>query len=93
MTRFVLWCCVALAAGHLAGQETAPQPEDCVVRKGDVALASAEYKAKTYRFRLAGCKEQFLSDPERYSQLYDALAELAAAGEQVRPQPSSLVPS
>ena len=70
----------------------AQEPEDCIANK-DNAAATAEYQGKTYRFRSTECRDQFLSDPERYSQLYDALAELAAAGEEVRAEPASLVPS
>ena len=74
----------------LAAPLVAQQPEECRVTKSDI---SVEYAAKTYFFSNEACREQFLSDPERYSQLYDALAELEAAGKPVTPQPASLVPS
>ena len=78
----------------LATQSAVPAPEDCVLRRGERAAATAEYKGKTYEFRQAACKDEFLSDPERYSQLYDALAELAAEGVAVeRSRDASLVPS
>ena len=69
-------------------------PEECLVLKGKAA-ASATYAGKTYGFRYAECREQFLADPERYSQLYDALRELAAEGAALAPPAAdeSLVPS
>jgi YHS domain-containing protein len=57
-------------------------PEECL-KGGKVRV---EHGGKTYRLATEECREQFLSDPERYAQLYDALAELEA-------QPASLVPS
>lgn len=64
-------------------------PEECLVPKSDITAA---YGGKTYAFRYADCREQFLEEPERFSQLYDALAELQAAGE-APPRTESLVPS
>ena len=64
-----------------------PQPEQCLA-KGDVTVTHA---GRTYRLASEECRQQFLSDPERYAQLYDALLELAAAGE--TPRIPSLVPS
>jgi len=68
-------------------------PEECLVGKGDAA-ATVTHGGKTYRFRYAECRDEFLTDPERFSQLYDALIELQQSGETVAP-PSrpSLVPS
>ncbi|HYC89738.1 MAG TPA: hypothetical protein VEO54_11045 [Thermoanaerobaculia bacterium] len=63
-------------------------PEECLTRKSGITAA---YGGKTYAFRYADCREQFLEDPERFSQLYDALLELQAAGEV--PRTASLVPS
>jgi len=66
-------------------------PEECISGKG---ATSVEYAGKTYRFAFADCREEFLSDPERYAQLYDALLELQAAGRVVERAPAaSLVPS
>ena len=65
-------------------------PEECLTRKSDI---TAEYGGKTYAFRYADCREQFLEEPERFSQLYDALLELQAAGEAAPPRTESLVPS
>ncbi len=66
-------------------------PEECLATKGSITAA---YGGKTYTFRYADCREQFLEDPERYAQLYDALLELQAAGETIDTRPAeSLVPS
>ena len=62
-------------------------PEECLTAKSDI---TATYGGKTYAFRYADCREQFLEDPERFAQLYDALLELEAAGQSTSP---SLVPS
>ena len=64
-------------------------PEECLTKKSDI---TATYGGKTYAFRHADCREQFLEDPERFSQLYDALAELEAEGTSIAPR-ASLVPS
>jgi hypothetical protein len=69
-------------------------PEECLVLEGK-AVATATHADKTYRFRYTECRDQFLTDPDRYAQLYDALLELAAEGV-VLEAPStdeSLVPS
>ena len=84
---------IAAFAGMAAG--TAPAPEACMVKPGAVAAASTVYNGRPYFFASIECGEEFLSDPERYSQLYDALSELAASGVPVKPTPAdeSLVPS
>ena len=67
-------------------------PEECVVTSGRPAV-TVEHGGKTYGFRFADCREEFLSDPERYAQLYDALLEMHAAGMEVAKPQESLVPS
>lgn len=67
-------------------------PEECLVAR-EKAAVTVEHAGKTYAFRFADCRDEFLSDPERYSQLYDALLELQAEGKAVRNTPPSLVPS
>lgn len=67
-------------------------PEECLVVKGEPA-ATVTYDGKTYRFRYAECRDEFLTDPERFSQLYDALIELQKSGEAIAPSRPSLVPS
>jgi hypothetical protein len=76
---------VTLLAATLA---TAAPPEFEQCLGGEIAVT---HNAKTYRLASEACREQFLSDPERFAQLYDALQELAAAGE--KPRVASLVPS
>jgi hypothetical protein len=63
-------------------------PEECL-GKG----FTAEYQGKTYSFRYEDCRAEFLKDPERYAQLYDALLEMAAEGQKVEAPRASLVPS
>ena len=52
------------------------------------------YGGKTYHLANDACRTQFLGDPERYAQLYDALEELAREGAPLQaPAKASLVPS
>ena len=67
-------------------------PRECVVTSGKPA-ATAEHAGKTYAFRFEDCRDEFLKDPERYSQLYDALLELQSEGKRIAAAPPSLVPS
>lgn len=74
----------------------AVRPTDCIADPKD-AVTFAEYGGKNYYFKSQACKDEFLADPERYSQLYDALLELKAQGKPVqKPKPldnASQVPS
>jgi len=63
-------------------------PEECLGKE-----FATEWQGKTYTFRYADCRDEFLKDPERYAQLYDALLEMQAAGQKVEPPRASLVPS
>lgn len=85
---------LALLLGGAAAA-VAQTPEECVVQRGQAVAATATHGGKAYRFASAACRDVFLSDPERYAQLYDALEELAAAGRTPAPAPreASLVPS
>ena len=66
-------------------------PEECVTERSEIV---ATYGGRTYAFRYADCREQFLEDPERFAQLYDTLLEMQAAGETIEPaREASLVPS
>lgn len=66
-------------------------PEECVTRRSEI---TATHAGKIYAFRYADCREEFLTDPERYAQLYDALLEMEQQGLAVeRSAPRSLVPS
>ena len=67
-------------------------PEECVVLEGRPAVTVA-HGGRTYPLRHAECRDEFLTDPERYAQLYDALLEIHAAGRVVEPEKPSLVPS
>jgi YHS domain-containing protein len=67
-------------------------PEECLVTRG-AAPFSVVHGAKTYGFRYADCREEFLTDPERFAQLYDALLEMHAEGLKVEKPKASLVPS
>lgn len=70
---------------------TLHSPEECVTSKSEITAA---YAGRTYAFRYADCRDEFLSDPERYAQLYDALLEMQAEGMVVaKPRGESLVPS
>ena len=83
---------VMLAATVALAQE-APAPEECLRKSEDASAVVVSHQGKTYHLASDACRAQFLSDPERYSQLYDALAELAAEGAPLRPATPSLVPS
>jgi hypothetical protein len=76
-----------------AAAQTAPAPEQCLARADDAAALLVTHGAKTYRMADAACRDQFLSDPERFAQLYDALLELEAEGVVLPPATPSLVPS
>ena len=82
----------ALAIAFHAVAQEAPTPEQCRTR--DEGALTVTFGEKTYRVASEACREQFLSDPERYAQLFDALEELEAAGKPVAPPATaSLVPS
>jgi len=70
---------------------TLHSPEECVTAKSEITTT---YGGKTYAFRFADCREEFLKEPERFAQLYDALLEMQAEGIAVtKPPAESLVPS
>ena len=75
-----------------SGAQEAPAPESCLATT-DGAAVVVSHGGKSYRLASEACRRQFLSDPERYAQLYDALAELEQAGKPLAPPPASLVPS
>lgn len=94
--RQLLIFLLASAGPLLAQVPSSPKPADCLVTDPRDAVAAAEYGGKTYHFNSAACKDEFLTDPERYSQLYDALLELRAKGQLAKAKPrdeASLVPS
>ena len=76
---------------NTSAQDTV-NPTDCHAAAGHAGAIAVEHEGETYHVTSEPCRQQFLSDPERYAQLFDALAELEAAGRDV-PPPASLVPS
>jgi YHS domain-containing protein len=83
-----------LAAHPLAAfAQEAPEPEQCLAIRDAAAPVIVTHAGKTYQLASDACRAQFLSDPERYAQLYDALLELAAEGQKLRAPAPSLVPS
>lgn len=79
-----------VAAALFAAALSAVEPETCIAPGGTVIVEQA---GKRYALASSDCRDLFLSDPERYSQLFDALTELAAAGKPAAPAQPSLVPS
>ncbi len=72
----------------------APPGAECILPGPKDAAASIEHEGKTYYFRDPACKDEFLTDPERFSQLYDTLLELKAEGQPVpKAAPASAVPA
>ena len=93
MIRAGILAAVMAAGAALASAQDAPAPEECLAKAGDASALVVTHGGKPYRMVNDTCREQFLSDPERYSQLYDALLELEAEGTPLRAAPPSLVPS
>ena len=92
--RSVVTFLTAFAVSMSLSAQTAPEPEACLARTSSSITASAEHNGVRYDFTSEVCKAQFLSDPDRYAQLYDALRELEAeSGKPVAPPQPSLVPS
>ena len=89
MRRAAVGLLAVLVASPALAQEPKNDPETCLVAKRGVVV---EHAGKPYRLRDDACREEFLSDPERFAQLYDAIAELRAAGQTVT-KSESLVPS
>lgn len=94
MMRRLLAALVFAMTASLAVAEDPPSPEECLVQKSGAPAVEVPYGDKTYRLANDACRAEFLTDPERYAQLYDALAELAAEGKPLAaPRSASLVPS
>ena len=79
-----------VAAALFAAALSAVEPETCIAPGGTVIV---EHAGKRYALASSDCRDLFLSDPERYSQIFDALTELATAGKPAAPAQPSLVPS
>lgn len=83
-----------MAAAAIALAQQPPAPEECLAKTGDASAVSVSYGGKSYLLAGEACRAQFLTDPERYAQLYDALRELEAEGTPLRARATpSLVPS
>jgi YHS domain-containing protein len=84
---------IALATTAAVAQN-APAPEECVAKRGDASAVVVAHDGKSYRLANDACRAEFLTDPERYAQLYDALLELEKEGTRLAaPAAPSLVPS
>lgn len=93
LAAFIL-AVINTAAGAVAVAQDAPAPEKCLARSDDASALTVTHGGKTYRMANEACRAQFVADPERYAQLYDALLELEAEGTPLRaPATPSLVPS
>lgn len=67
-------------------------PPSCLAAADDPASVQVAYGGRTFSLTSVECRKEFLTDPERYAQLYDALRELQQKGK-AAPAPRSLVPS
>jgi YHS domain-containing protein len=67
----------AIAATLGVGTAAAVEFETCIPAAGETPAFTVEHAGKTYGLRTEECRVEFLSDPERYAQLYEALQELA----------------
>jgi YHS domain-containing protein len=84
---------LAALASTAATPAAALDFETCIPRPGETPAFSVEHGGKTYALRTEECREEFLSDPERYAQLYEALQELAREAGAADPGSVALVPS
>lgn len=93
MRRVVAAAVIAAAATVALAQEPR-SPEECLLQAREGSVVTVAHAGTTYRLASEACRAEFLTDPERYSQLYDALIEMAAEGAPVlAPARASLVPS
>ena len=92
MRASVITLFLATAASTAIAQ-SAPAPEECLAKADDQSAIVVSYGDKSYLMANEACRAQFLTDPERYSQLYDALRELEREGTPLAPSAPSLVPS
>ncbi len=86
---------VAAAIAATLGVETmaAVEFEACIPGPGEAPAFEVEHAGKSYDLRTEECRDEFLSDPERYAQLYEALQQLAREAGAADPGAVSLVPS
>lgn len=94
MIRGALMLMLFSGAVHAAPEQQGPSPEECIAQRNAPGAVEFEYEGVRYRLAREECRVEFLSDPDRYAQLYDALLELEAEGAVLEPPaPASLVPS
>lgn len=96
MTKTLANCLAALLTlviAFAAGAADAPQAETCRVITDPASAVTVSYGARTYRLASEACAAEFRSDPERFAQLYDALAELEESGKPAAVAAPSLVPN
>lgn len=70
-------------------------PLSCRAKERDPAAIEVHHRGATYHVSNTACRDAFSAEPERFSQLFDAVAELEQQGG-VAPStdlPASLVPS
>lgn len=93
MMRLAIAALLVAATTTVAAQN-APAPEECLAKRGDTAAVTVSHGGNSYRLANEVCRAEFLTDPERYAQLYDALLELEKEGTRLAaPATPSLVPS
>jgi YHS domain-containing protein len=94
MMRTTIATFLIAAVATVAVAQDVPAPEQCLAKAGQASALTVTHAGKTYRMANEACRAQFVSDPERFAQLYDALLELEAEGTPLRaPAAPSLVPS
>ncbi|MBW3564823.1 MAG: hypothetical protein KY459_08865 [Acidobacteria bacterium] len=90
MKRFL--SAVFLIVASITGAEEI-DPVSCRATAADTSIP-VQYEGNEYFVTNAECRDAFLAAPERYAQLFDALAELETEGREApAEQPASLVPS
>ncbi len=87
--NFYLALSLVCFASLLRGQDAFPP--GCIAPDA-TSNFTAEYDSRVFVLTSEACRTEFLTDPERYSQLYDALRDLTSKGKKT-PPPRSLVPS
>lgn len=88
-----LFFLVLLVISSVAGAEEL-DPLSCRASSGNPPAIEVTHEERRYFVTSPQCRDAFLAEPERYAQLFDALAELEAEGKAVPvEQPASLVPS
>lgn len=93
MMRRAIAALIIAVATPAAIAQNAPAPEECLAKRGSASAVVVSHGGKEYRLANEACRAEFLTDPERYAQLYDALLELEKEGTPLAASGPSLVPS